>query len=54
MEAIWFSKKSVDTQRNTRSYIREDSTLHNHLCENLKSHTETYENQNFLLIIYNL
>jgi hypothetical protein len=29
---------SVDFQRTTRRYIPEDSTLHNHRCENLKSY----------------
>jgi hypothetical protein len=32
------SETSVDTQRTTRRYIPEDSTLHNHRCENLKSY----------------
>jgi hypothetical protein len=34
------SKKpaSVDVQRTARCYILEDSTLHNHCCENLKSY----------------
>jgi hypothetical protein len=38
MGAIWSSETSVDTQRTTRRYIPEDGTLHNHRCENLKSH----------------
>jgi hypothetical protein len=29
------SETSVDFQRTTRHYISEDSTLHNHRCENL-------------------
>jgi hypothetical protein len=29
---------NVDFQRTTRSYIPEDSTLHNHPCENLRSY----------------
>jgi hypothetical protein len=37
MEAICSSETSVDTQRTTRRYISEDSTLHDHRCENLKS-----------------
>jgi hypothetical protein len=37
MNAICSSETSVDTQRTTRRYIPEDSTLHNHRCENLKS-----------------
>jgi hypothetical protein len=31
-------RKSVDFQRTKRRYIPEDSTLHNHRCENLKSY----------------
>jgi hypothetical protein len=38
MEAICSSETSVDFQRVTRRYIPEDSTLHNHRCENLKSY----------------
>jgi hypothetical protein len=38
MEAICFSKTSVDTQWITRRHIPEDDTLHNHRCENLKSY----------------
>jgi hypothetical protein len=32
------SETSVGAQRTTRRYIPEDSTLHNHRCENLKSY----------------
>jgi hypothetical protein len=38
MEAICFSKMSVDFQHTTWPYAPEDSTLHNHHCENLKSY----------------
>jgi hypothetical protein len=38
MEAIFYSETSVDTQLTTRRYIPEDSTLHNHRCENPKSY----------------
>jgi hypothetical protein len=38
MEVTCSFETSVDFQRTTRRYIPEDSTLHNHLCENLKSH----------------
>jgi hypothetical protein len=38
MEAIYSSERSVDFQRTTRRYIPEDSSLHNHRCENLKSY----------------
>jgi hypothetical protein len=31
--------RKVDFQRTTRRYVPEDSTLHNQLCENLKSYT---------------
>jgi hypothetical protein len=41
MEAICSSETSVDVQRTTRRYIPEDSTLHDHRCENLKSNMET-------------
>jgi hypothetical protein len=33
-----FSETSVVFQQTTRRYIPEDSTLHNHRCENLKSY----------------
>jgi hypothetical protein len=38
VEAICSSETSVDFQRTTQCYIPEDSTLHNHRCENLKSY----------------
>jgi hypothetical protein len=38
MEAICSSETSFKFQRITRRHIPEDSTLHNHCCENLKSH----------------
>jgi hypothetical protein len=38
METICSSETSVDTQRTTWPYIREDDTLLNHRCENLKSY----------------
>jgi hypothetical protein len=38
IEAICSSETSVDFQQTTRRYIPEDSTLHNHRCENLKSY----------------
>jgi hypothetical protein len=38
MEAICSSETSADTQRTTRPYIPEDSTLYNHHCENLQSY----------------
>jgi hypothetical protein len=41
MEAICSSEMFVDIQRITWNYIPEDSTLHNHRCENLKSYIVT-------------
>jgi hypothetical protein len=37
VEAIYSSEMSVDFQQTTRRYISDDTTLHSHLCENLKS-----------------
>jgi hypothetical protein len=37
METICSPETSVDFQRTTRLYVPEDSTLHNHSCENLRS-----------------
>jgi hypothetical protein len=39
MEAICSSEMSVGFQLNIQRYIPEDSTLHNHWCENLKPYT---------------
>jgi hypothetical protein len=36
MEAVCFSKTSVEFQWTKRRWIAEDSSLHNHHCENLK------------------
>jgi hypothetical protein len=38
MEVTYSSETSGDFQQTTRCYIPEDRTLHNHLCENLKSY----------------
>jgi hypothetical protein len=38
MEAICLSEASVDFQRTEWRYIPEESILHNHRCENLKSY----------------
>jgi hypothetical protein len=38
MEATCSSEMLVDFQQTTCRYIPEDSTLHNHHCENLKSY----------------
>jgi hypothetical protein len=40
MEAILSLETFVNFKRNTRSYITDDSTLHNQSCENLKSYIE--------------
>jgi hypothetical protein len=40
--AICSSEISFDFQRTTRRYIPEDSTFHNHSCENLKSYNGFY------------
>jgi hypothetical protein len=36
--AISYSEMLVDFQQTTRRYIPEDSALHNHRCDNLKSY----------------
>jgi hypothetical protein len=38
MEETCSSETSVDIQRITWRYAQEERTLHNHLCENLKSY----------------
>jgi hypothetical protein len=38
METILSSEMVVDFQWTTQHYIPEDSTFHNHHCENLKSY----------------
>lgn len=38
-EATYSSETSIEFQMITQRYITEDSTLHNHLCENLKPYT---------------
>jgi hypothetical protein len=38
MDAICFSKMAVDFQQTTWRYFPENSALHNHCCENLKSY----------------
>jgi hypothetical protein len=38
MSPVSSSETSVDFQWTTRHYILEDRTLHNHMCENLKSY----------------
>jgi hypothetical protein len=41
MEATCSPETSDDFQQTTRRYIPEDSTFHNHRCENLKSYVRT-------------
>jgi hypothetical protein len=43
MEGICSSETSTNFQRATRRYNPEDSTLHNHRCENLKSCKQVFE-----------
>jgi hypothetical protein len=38
MEAKYLSESLVDFRYNTRRYLQEDRTLHNHLYKNLKSY----------------
>jgi hypothetical protein len=56
MEAISSSETSGDFQQTTQYYIPEDSTLHNHHCENIKSYTlKMFENlwqSNFFVSLY--
>jgi hypothetical protein len=39
MDTICSSETSVVFQRSTPSYMAEDTNLHNHCCDNLKSYT---------------
>jgi hypothetical protein len=52
MEAILSSETSVNFQRTAQRNITEDSTLHNHRCENLKSYiqkvTVRFEPNNYI------
>jgi hypothetical protein len=54
MEAICSSEISVDFQQTTRRYIPEDSSLHNHRCENLKSFIEYIFLFHTSLVLHNL
>jgi hypothetical protein len=51
MEALCSPETSVDFQRTTRRYIPEDSTLHNHRCENLTSMEETVSSWNMAQVL---
>jgi hypothetical protein len=37
MEAVYFSKESVNHYRTTRSYIPEDNIIISHRCDDIKS-----------------
>jgi hypothetical protein len=41
MDVICSSETSVDFEQTTRRYNPEDSILHNHSCENLRSNMTT-------------
>jgi hypothetical protein len=49
MEVICSSETSVEFQRTTRRYIPEESTRHNHRCENLKSNQKDVDSKHDLL-----
>jgi hypothetical protein len=38
MDAIYSFDTSVEFQHTTKRYVPEDSTIHDHRCENLKSY----------------
>jgi hypothetical protein len=42
MEAIYSSEMSVNFQWNTRHCISEDTTFHNHRCEDLQSYIRQF------------
>jgi hypothetical protein len=52
MEVKNFSETYAGFQRNTRRYISEDRTLHNHSCENLKSYTDIKMNKTSHIRVY--
>jgi hypothetical protein len=51
MEAICSSETSVGFQRTTWRYIPEDSTLHIHRCENLKSYRHKEASQRIVSFV---
>jgi hypothetical protein len=52
IEAVCFSETLVDFQRTTMRYIPEESTLHNHRCENLKFYNpEFVHKRNIIYLI---
>jgi hypothetical protein len=50
MEVMSSSETSVDFQRTTWHYTKEDRTIHNHRCENLKSYKSHNNNNNNNLV----
>jgi hypothetical protein len=52
MEAIRSSETSIRFQQPTWCYIPEDSTLHNHRCENLKSYQVAIYSSEMLVSTY--
>lgn len=48
LEVIFSSDTSVDFQRDTRRFILEDKTLHNHRWENVKSYIELGQCHGFI------
>jgi hypothetical protein len=52
MEAPCSSETSVDYQRITGRYIPEDRTVHNHVCENFRSHLFCYLSGSLLISCY--
>jgi hypothetical protein len=50
MEAMCPSETSVDLQQATQRYVPEDSVLHNHHCENLKSYRSVTAWANFHIV----
>jgi hypothetical protein len=48
--AKYSSETSVDFQQTTRSYIPEDTTLHNDLCQNLKPHNKSVKSSEYCVV----
>jgi hypothetical protein len=54
MDAICSSETSVDFQRRTRRYIAEDSIVHNHRCESIKSYILWFNSAPCVLYSWNI
>jgi hypothetical protein len=52
MEVICSSERSVDFHRATWRFIPEDSDLHNHRSENLKSYKDFLFADNHVLVVF--